>query len=131
MKKKNKKIEKKKAVKTKKKIVKKTPKKKVGVKKSAKKTVSKKAKPTKVKADKPVGKVIHYYNKIKVAVVKFKVPVKAGSKVSFRGATTNFLMTIDSMQYEHAHIKIAKKGQSLGLKVSKRVREGDQIYIEK
>lgn len=107
---------------------KKAPAKKVAKKK---KIVAKKTKPTKVKAEKPVGKVTHYYNKIKVAVVKFGAPIKVGTRVQFKGATTNFSQTIDSMQYEHEQIKVAKKGQSLGLKVAKRVREGDEIYIEK
>ena len=105
------------------------PKKKIVAKK--KKVVSKKAKVVKIKAEKPVGVVTHYYNKIKVAVVKFKEPVKVGEKVLFKGATTNFSQVVASLQYEHEQIKVSKKGQSLGLKVAKRVREGDEIFIEK
>ena len=134
MKKTSKKVAKKKVSKKKAKPAKKTLKrKKAPVKKVAKrkKVVAKKNKPAKVKAEKPVGKVTHYYNKIKVAVVKFGAPIKVGARVQFKGATTNFSQTIDSMQYEHEQIKVAKKGQSLGMKVSKRVREGDEIYIEK
>ena len=104
-------------------------KKKVAPKK--KKAVSKKVKAAKIKAEKPVGVVTHYYNKIKVAVVKFKEPVKVGAKVLFKGATTNFSQVVASLQYEHEQIKVSKKGQSLGLKVAKRVREGDEIFIEK
>ncbi len=96
-----------------------------------KKTISKKVKAPKVKPEKPIGVVTHFYNHIKVAVVKFKEPVKVGVKVMFKGATTNFAQVISSMQYEHEAIKIAKKGQSLGLKVAKRVREGDEIFIQK
>lgn len=116
----------KKKVVAKKKVV---PKKKVIIKK--KKVVSRKAKVVKIKAEKPVGVVTHFYNKIKVAVVKFKEPVKVGEKVLFKGATTNFSQVIASLQYEHEQIKVSKKGQSLGLKVSKRVREGDEIFVEK
>lgn len=109
-------------------------KKKVVVKKKVvtkKKAPSKKIKAIKVKAEKPIGVVTHFYNHIKVAVVKFKVPVKVGVKVLFKGATTDFSQVISSMQYEHESIKVAKKGQSLGLKVAKRVREGDEIFIQK
>lgn len=136
MKKKSKKIVKK--VSKPKKVVKKAKvlkKKKVATKKMAvlrkKKVVSKKAKVLKVKVEKPVGVVTHFYNHIKVAVVKFKEPIKVGTKVLFKGATTNFSQVIASLQYEHEQIKAAKKGQSLGLKVAKRVREGDEIYIQK
>jgi hypothetical protein len=134
MKKTSKKVAKKKISKKKARPVKKVAKKKkVTVKKTAKKkkVPAKKNKPVKVKAEKPVGKVTHYYNKIKVAVVKFGAPIKVGTRVQFKGATTNFSQAIDSMQYEHEQIKVAKKGQSLGIKVAKRVREGDEIYIEK
>ncbi len=104
------------------------PKKKAAAKKKA---VSKKVKAPKVKPEKPIGVVTHFYNHIKVAVVKFKEPVKVGAKVMFKGATTNFSQVISSMQYEHEAIKVAKKGQSLGMKVAKRVREGDEIFIQK
>ena len=123
--KKIKKILKKKAKKIKKAVIKKEKKSK------KKKDSAKKSKTPKIKAEKPVGVITHFYNHIKVAVVKFKVPVKVGTNVLFKGATTNFSQVIESMQYEHEQIKIAKKGQSLGLKVAKRVREGDEIYIQK
>ncbi len=110
-------------------------KKKVAVKKKVatkkQEIIPKKSKAVKAKVEKPVGVITHYYNKIKVAVVKFKEPVKVGTKVLFKGATTNFSQVILSLQYEHEQVKVSKKGQSLGLKVAKRVREGDEIFIEK
>jgi hypothetical protein len=33
------------------------------------------------------------------------------------------------MQIEHASVKKAEAGKSIGLKVSDRVREGDTVYI--
>lgn len=78
---------------------------------------------------KPIGVVTHFYGGIKVAVVKCKAPIKAGTAVTIRGATTDFSQTIESLQYNHASVKIAKKGQSIGMKVKKRVREGDEVYV--
>ena len=83
------------------------------------------------KQDKPVGTVVHFYTKIKVAVIKFKVPFRAGSDIRFGGATTDFKQNVSSMQYDHKPVRVAKKGQSVGVKVAKRVREGDMIYLVK
>jgi len=77
---------------------------------------------------KPIGKITHYYGGIKVAIVKFKKPVKLGEKLSFCGATTDFDQVIKSMQYDHKDIKVAPKGKEVGIKVAKKVREGDEIY---
>lgn len=116
-------IKKKKAAKR----VKKVPKKKA--KKPAKKKAAKKPAAKKVKAQKPIGVVTHFYTHIKVAVIKFKVPFRSGKPVHFKGATTDFTQALSSMQYEHKPISVAKKGQSVGAKVAKRVREGDKLYL--
>jgi hypothetical protein len=97
-------------------------------KRSAKKTI-KKAKPVaKPKAEKPVGVVTHFYNHLKVAIVKFKVPVKVGARLKFKGATTDFEETVKSMQYDHKPIATAPKGKQVGIKIGKRVREGDEVF---
>ncbi len=54
--------------------------------------------------------------------------MKEGEKILIEGATTNFEQTADSMQIEHKAVKEAKKGDSIGLKVKNRVREGDKVY---
>lgn len=92
----------------------------------AKKKPKKKQKAT--KAPKPIGKVTHFYKKIGVAIVRFNKKVPVGAKVAFRGATTDFKGTASSMQYDHKAIKVAPKGKQVGIKVSKKVREGDKVY---
>lgn len=96
--------------------------------KKGKKTVKKMA-PKKPAMPKPVGRVTHFYREIKVAVVKFSKPVKQGTEVSFRGATTDFKQKLDSMQYDHKAVAKAPKGKQVGVKVKSRVREGDQVYL--
>jgi hypothetical protein len=81
-----------------------------------------------VLAEKPIGVVTHYFGNIKVAIVRFKKPVMIGTKVRFEGATTHFLQKISSMQYNHKSVGAAKKGQETGIKVTRRVRKGDNIY---
>lgn len=93
-----------------------------------KKIAKKVKKVVKVKIAKPIGVVTHFYGGIKVAIVKFKKPMKRGATIKIKGATTDFEQKITSMQYDHADIAVAKKGQEIGMKVSKKVREGDGIF---
>lgn len=83
------------------------------------------------KAEKPIGVVTHFFTKIKVAVIKFKAPFRAGGSVRFSGATTDFEQKLVSLQYDHEPISVAKKGQGVGVKVAKRVREGDLVFVGK
>lgn len=85
----------------------------------------------KPKKEKPIGKVTHFYGKIKVAIIKFNKPVKVGTDVVIRGATTEFKQTIASMQWDHEPIKIAKKGKEVGIKIKKKVHEGDGVFLAK
>jgi len=75
-----------------------------------------------------VGRISHYYNKAGVAVVQLSGGLRKGDRISIEGANTNFTQTVESMQIEHAPIEMAKAGQSIGLKVSGRVHEGDSVF---
>ncbi|MBS7654811.1 MAG: translation elongation factor-like protein [Candidatus Bathyarchaeia archaeon] len=77
---------------------------------------------------KEVGRVTHYFTKIGVAVVNLTDTLSVGDKILVKGAVTNFEQTVESMQIEHKNVNIAQSGQSVGLKVNQRVREGDKIY---
>lgn len=96
------------------------------VKNTAKKSPAKKT--TKIKQSKPIGIVSHFYSGLDVAIVKFKKDVKKGDKVRFKGHTTDFEQVIKSMQYDHKDIVIAKKGKDVGIKISDKVREGDEVF---
>jgi len=75
-----------------------------------------------------VGKVAHYYSKISVAVVELSGNLNVGDKISIEGTTTNFQQIVESMQIEHKNLSSARAGQSIGLKVQQKVREGDLVY---
>ncbi|MGC9099443.1 MAG: translation elongation factor-like protein [Candidatus Micrarchaeia archaeon] len=76
----------------------------------------------------PVGEVTHYYDKIGVAIVKLGGRLKVGDTISIEGKSTNFQQKVESIQIEHINVEEAGSGESIGLKVSQRVREGDKIY---
>lgn len=81
------------------------------------------------KEGKLVGKVSHFFSNIEVAVIKLSSPVKTGDTIRIIGGEeTDFEQEVKSMQVDHKEVKSAKKGQSIGLKVDKKVREGYKVY---
>jgi hypothetical protein len=79
--------------------------------------------------EKKIGKVIHYFSKIKVAVIKFSVPISVGGYIRIEGGEdTNFKMKISSMEVDGEKIKKAKKNQKVGIKVKNKVREGYKVF---
>ena len=76
-----------------------------------------------------VGVITHYFDRIKVCVVKLtQGSVLIGDKLTILGAKTKFVQKVWSMQIESADVKVAKKGQLIGLKVDKIVAVGDKVY---
>lgn len=80
-------------------------------------------------ADMKVGKVTHYYDKIKVAILELSSPVAKGEKLKFvRGGEDLFEQVVKSMQVEHEKIDKAKKGDIIGLKTDQEVKEGADVF---
>ena len=75
-----------------------------------------------------VGKITHFFTNISVAVVELEDELKAGDKILIEGSTTSIEQDASSMQIDRKAIESAGKGQSIGLKVKDRVREGDKVY---
>jgi len=79
--------------------------------------------------EKLAGKVTHYFDKIKVAVVKLSSPLSEGDSVRFTGGEeTDFKQTIASIEADHKKIKRAGKGKEIGIKVKEKVRVGYKVY---
>src|SRR3989344_4514641 len=112
--------------KSKKKVVSKTAKRKVVKHKTSKA----KSKTTAKSAGKMlVGSVVHFFDKISVAVIDVKRPLSVGDTISIEGPQTNFNQNIKSMQIEHSSIKTANKGDNIGMKTNKPVKSKDLVYI--
>lgn len=75
-----------------------------------------------------IGKVTHYFSKIGVAVIELSDTLKVGETIRIVGGETDFNQVIESMEIEHQKVEIAKAGDSVGLKVSQKVREGYKVY---
>lgn len=79
-------------------------------------------------AKKLVGTVRHFYPNISVAVVEVASAIKKGDKILIEGKATSIEQAADSMQLNFEAVDAAKKGQSIGLKVSDVVKSGDKVY---
>jgi len=75
-----------------------------------------------------VGRVIHFFTRISVAVVELSAALAVGDTILIKGPSTDFEQVVGSMQIEHENIERAEAGQSIGLKVEQRVREEDIVY---
>ena len=76
-----------------------------------------------------IGKVIHYYDKIGVAVLELKKKLKVGDKVKFVHGENSFEQVVESIQLEHVQISEGKKGQEVAIKVDKKVSSGTLVYL--
>lgn len=75
-----------------------------------------------------IGKISHYFSKIGVAVIDLIDTLEVGDIIRIVGGETGFEQTVESMEIEHQKVEKAKKGDSVGLKVKQKVREGYRVY---
>jgi hypothetical protein len=78
-----------------------------------------------------IGQITHFFSQIGVGIIKLTAPLHLGDRIHIVGHTTDFVQTVDSMQIEHMDVSTAKAGDSVGILVSRMVREGDQVYLMK
>ena len=75
-----------------------------------------------------VGKVTHYYPKIKVATIKLVSELKVGDKIVVIGKTTGITNSdIKRIEMKNFPIKKASKGQEIGIKLPL-VRKNEEVY---
>ena len=79
--------------------------------------------------DKPIGKVVHFYDKLGVAIVDLSSGgIKVGQEVKFKRKDDEFVQKVESLQVEHQSVDTVKKGDSFGLKVDKPTKVGTEVY---
>ena len=79
-------------------------------------------------AETEIGKVSDFFAKPVVAGIDLTGGLKVGDKIHIKGHTTDVEMAIASMQIDNKVVSEAEKGQSVGIKVPDRVRQGDTVY---
>ncbi len=83
---------------------------------------------SKTKKEKNIGKVLHYFRKPKVAVIKLKSPLCVDEKIRVKGGEVDFEQKVKSMEVEKKKITKAKAKQEVGIKLNKKAREGYGVY---
>lgn len=78
--------------------------------------------------EKLIGKVTHYFSKIKVVIIKLSGPLAGGDKIRIAGGDTDFVQQVQSMEVDHKKIKRAKARTTIGLRIKKKAREGYKVY---
>ena len=79
--------------------------------------------------EKEIGVVSSYFDHVGVAAIKLSGSVKVGNRVHIKGHTTNFRKKIGSMQIDREKVEKAKKGDHIGIKVTKKVRPNDKVFL--
>ena len=97
---------------------------------AAKKPAAKAKAPKKVKEPTPIGRVTHYFDHLKVAVIQLESgnSLKIGDSIRIQGGEVDFTQPIQSLQVEHADVSSVKAGDDFGTKVKQLVREGYRVY---
>jgi putative protease len=81
--------------------------------------------------EKKIGEITHFFGGIPAGIIKLKGALKVGEKIHIKGATTDFEQEIKEMQIDRKDIKKAKSGDEIGVKVTDKVREGDEVFLVK
>lgn len=78
---------------------------------------------------KQIGKVAHFYDKLRVAAINLTGNLKVGDTIRFvRGGEDLFDQEVTSMQIEHQRVESAKAGDSIGLQVHDKTKEGAEVF---
>ena len=79
-------------------------------------------------SDEMIGKVSDFFARPVVAAIELTAALKLGDKIHIKGHTTDLVLNVDSMQIDNVPVEEAKAGDSVGVKVPERVRNGDMVY---
>jgi len=83
-------------------------------------------------AEEKIGEVVKFFAKPSVAAIKITSgELNIGDTVKFTGHTTDFEDRIDSMEINNEGIEKAVEGDYIGVKVTDRVRPGDEVFVVK
>mgnify|MGYP001587379864 CR=1 FL=1 len=74
-----------------------------------------------------IGKVIHWYDKLGVAVVRLSGALKTGDKIKVKRGDESTDDTVLSMQVDHKDVESAKAGDEVAVKISGTAKESARI----
>ncbi len=75
-----------------------------------------------------IGKVSDFFAHPVVAGIELTGTLKVGDTIHIKGHTSDMEIAVNSMQIDNVNVNEAKAEDSIGIKVSERVRRGDIVY---
>lgn len=76
-----------------------------------------------------LGKVVHFYDHISVAIIELQGPLKVGDTIAFLRGDQEFTQKVSSLQIDHNNVESAKKGDVVGMKVDQPTKEGTPVVL--
>ncbi|MEK7121663.1 MAG: translation elongation factor-like protein [Patescibacteria group bacterium] len=80
------------------------------------------------KIEKELGKIVHWYDKINVAVIRLSGKLSVGDRIKVKRHDSEFEETVSSMQLDHKDIASGKKGQEIAVKFSNEGHDGAVVF---
>ena len=76
-----------------------------------------------------IGTVNDFFARPVVAGIELTGTLKVGDTVHIKGHTTDITMVVESMEVNNVKVQVANARDSIGVKVTDRVRRGDRVYL--
>lgn len=78
--------------------------------------------------DQEAGKIIHYFDKAMVAVVKLTGDMAAGDTIKVVHQGNEFSQKVESMEVDHEKVQSGKAGEEVAVKLEQESHEGAMVY---
>ncbi len=76
-----------------------------------------------------IGYVSKFFGQISIAAIEItNGKLSIGDTIHIKGYTTDLKVEVNSMQIEHEAVESAKKGDSIGVKVTDKARRKDKVF---
>jgi len=76
-----------------------------------------------------IGVITHYFGRVGAGVIALESDeLRVGDTIHLRGHTTDFYQRVNRMELDHVPVEVARAGQSVGVEITQRVREHDEVF---
>jgi len=76
-----------------------------------------------------IGVITHYFGRVGAGVILIESDeLRVGDTIHVRGHTTDFYQRVNRIEVDHAPVKAAGPRQSVGVEITQRVREHDEVF---
>lgn len=76
-----------------------------------------------------IGKITHYYEKIRVAVMQISDTLSVGDCITYETETGEYDQVVDSMEIERTPVFKAQRGDDIGIKLQKKPIVGSNVTV--